>query len=208
MTTSTQTLASFLATSLWQWVDLRNGQFTPDEFLDLCLRNLEKTLSTEEGQQLLALTQPQNHVGQEHQEPMRYTGHVPCAKCGTVHWMHGPCPLGWDSPTSECLEGSGRTRDQIIADTKALNAMAPTPGDKFKLMLGHPPFDKLPVHNPPGVTNSNPWPVCRYCGGEMKHTLVESFCSKCGYESHADGDCGWPDEEGVLQHRNPNEAGT
>lgn len=24
--------------------------------------------------------------------PMRYTGHVPCAKCGTTHWMHGPCP--------------------------------------------------------------------------------------------------------------------
>lgn len=21
-----------------------------------------------------------------------YTGHVPCRKCGTVHWMHGPCP--------------------------------------------------------------------------------------------------------------------
>lgn len=23
---------------------------------------------------------------------VQYTGHVPCKKCGTTHWMHGPCP--------------------------------------------------------------------------------------------------------------------
>lgn len=21
-----------------------------------------------------------------------YSGHVPCSKCGTTHWMHGDCP--------------------------------------------------------------------------------------------------------------------
>ena len=25
-------------------------------------------------------------------KPIQYTGHVPCKKCGTTHWMHGPCP--------------------------------------------------------------------------------------------------------------------
>jgi len=24
--------------------------------------------------------------------PVKYTGHTLCALCGTVHWMHGPCP--------------------------------------------------------------------------------------------------------------------
>lgn len=25
-------------------------------------------------------------------KPIQYTGEVPCQKCGTTHWMHGPCP--------------------------------------------------------------------------------------------------------------------
>jgi hypothetical protein len=24
-------------------------------------------------------------------KPAKYTGHVPCRKCGKTHWMHGPC---------------------------------------------------------------------------------------------------------------------
>ncbi len=178
MSTPVQNLVEFLASRLWDSSTLRHGMFVPPDFPRLCRENMNAALATEEGQRLLALTQ-------EYRGDMR------------------------DAYDPECLEGPGRTCEQQIADTKALNAVAPNPGDKLALMMGFPPFDKLPVHNPPGVTtNAIPWPVCRYCGGEMRHTLVESFCSGCGYQSHADGDCGWPDEEGVLQHRNPNEART
>lgn len=26
-----------------------------------------------------------------HQDQVKFSGHVPCKKCGEVHWMHGPC---------------------------------------------------------------------------------------------------------------------
>lgn len=29
---------------------------------------------------------------------MNYTGHVPCQKCGQVHWMYGPCPPKDEDP--------------------------------------------------------------------------------------------------------------
>ena len=37
-----------------------------------------------------------------------------------------------------CLEGRGRTPEQMAADYHALQAAAPTPADKFALMFGHP----------------------------------------------------------------------
>jgi hypothetical protein len=37
----------------------------------------------------------------------------------------------------DCLEGTGRTREQMIADRQELDRVAPTPADKFALMFGH-----------------------------------------------------------------------
>jgi hypothetical protein len=39
---------------------------------------------------------------------------------------------------TDCLEGRGRTPEQMAADYRALQAAAPTPADKFALMFGHP----------------------------------------------------------------------
>ncbi len=36
----------------------------------------------------------------------------------------------------DCLEGPGRTREQVIADWQELDRVAPTPADKFALMFG------------------------------------------------------------------------
>jgi hypothetical protein len=38
---------------------------------------------------------------------------------------------------TDCLEGRGRTPEQMAADYRALQAAAPTPADKFALMFGH-----------------------------------------------------------------------
>lgn len=38
----------------------------------------------------------------------------------------------------DCLEGPGRTREQMIADWKELDRVAPTPAVKFALMFGSP----------------------------------------------------------------------
>jgi hypothetical protein len=37
----------------------------------------------------------------------------------------------------DCLEGGGRTPEQMAADHRALQEVAPTAADKFALMFGH-----------------------------------------------------------------------
>lgn len=43
-------------------------------------------------------------------------------------------------------ETGARTPEQAAADRRALYAAAPTPADRFALMFGWPPYDKLPIH--------------------------------------------------------------
>lgn len=38
---------------------------------------------------------------------------------------------------------------------------------------------------------TDPYPTCHHCGGRMMHTMLESWCSNCGFISRA-GECGWP----------------
>jgi hypothetical protein len=43
------------------------------------------------------------------------------------------------------------------------------------------------------VTATPPYPTCHHCKGEMKHTLLESWCTTCGFVSNIQGS-GWPHE--------------
>lgn len=51
-----------------------------------------------------------------------------------------------------------------------------------------------------------PYPTCHHCEGEMKHTMLESWCSSCGFISNMAG-CGWPHEgdEDDLRDSPPNQ---
>jgi len=63
---------------------------------------------------------------------------------------------------------------------------------------GTPPLaPKLP---PPPA-----YPTCHHCKGKMTHTMLESWCSDCGFISTMNG-CGWPHEgdEDDLRDSPPN----
>lgn len=50
-------------------------------------------------------------------DKMQYTGHVPCRKCGTTHWMHGPCP---NQEPRGCKSGTCRApRHRRLGDEEA-----------------------------------------------------------------------------------------
>lgn len=55
-----------------------------------------------------------------------------------------------------------------------------------------PTEDVVGVDVPP-LVRGLPYPSCLHCNGEMKHTMLESWCSDCGFISNMGG-CGWPHE--------------
>jgi hypothetical protein len=57
----------------------------------------------------------------------------------------------------------------------------------------------------PRLVRGLPYPSCLHCNGEMKHTMLESWCSDCGFISNMSG-CGWPHEgdEDDLRDSPPN----
>lgn len=48
-----------------------------------------------------------------------------------------PYSRAWDPPKDpNCLEGPGRTAEEVARNARELDAVAPTPADKFALMFG------------------------------------------------------------------------